>query len=63
MTAEEVGEVTGQTPGAVRVMAHRGLATLRARLTQPDPDGMGHVDQLRESRVTNGSEHTIDGVQ
>ncbi|MGI9622093.1 MAG: RNA polymerase sigma factor [Acidimicrobiales bacterium] len=29
-SASEVGEITGQTEGAVRVMAHRALSTLRA---------------------------------
>ncbi len=42
MSAEEVGELAGQTPGAVRVMSHRALATLRDRLE-------GHMDPTAQS--------------
>ena len=61
MSAEEVGELTGQSAGAVRVMAHRGLAVLRQRLTQDDE--LGQPTQIESSGVTNDDQHTIDGVQ
>lgn len=61
MSAEEVGELTGQSAGAVRVMAHRGLATLRKRLAAGDD--LGPADQMLESDVTNDPRSTIDGVQ
>jgi len=59
MSAQEVGEVTGQTAAAVRVMAHRGLIALRQMLTdQQTPDGeryddMGQLTHLEHSRVTD----------
>lgn len=34
MSAQEVGDITGQTAAAVRVMAHRGLTTLREILAE-----------------------------
>lgn len=43
-SSEEVGRITGQTPGAVRVMAHRGLATLR-QLIEAE---MGQTDHSEE---------------
>ena len=61
MTAEEVGDVTGQSPGAVRVMAHRGLAALRDRLAD-EPD-LGRGAQILERDVTKGRPDTIDGVR
>ena len=63
MSAEEVGELTGQSPGAVRVMAHRGLATLRLRLAGEVDDRMGPAAQIAPSDVTNTDRPTIDGVQ
>lgn len=62
MSAEEVGEVTGQSAGAVRVMAHRGLAALRKRLTE-DQARLGQENQIGLRDVTNDPRTTIDGVQ
>ena len=62
MSAEEVGELTGQSAGAVRVMAHRGLATLRQRLAQ-DEGHLGQSTQIGSDDVTNAGQPTIDGVQ
>lgn len=60
MSAQEVGEITGQTPAAVRVMAHRGLATLREILTDQGigPDGLSteavsRMTHPRPDPVTN----------
>ena len=61
MSADEVGALTGQSAGAVRVMAHRGLATLRERLA--DEGDVGPSNQIPTGDVTNGRRHTIDGVQ
>lgn len=65
MSAEEVGSLTGQSAGAVRVMAHRGLATLRSRLTAAEAadDTVGPVDQITFRDVTNDPRSTIEGVQ
>lgn len=62
MSAEEVGELTGQSAGAVRVMAHRGLAALRKRLTEEE-DPLGPENQIAFRDVTNDPRSTIDGVQ
>lgn len=61
MSADEVGELTGQSAGAVRVMAHRGLAALRQRLLQDEE--VGRATQIDPRGVTNGDQPTIDGVQ
>lgn len=36
-SVEETAEITGRSPGAVRVMAHRALAELRAQIMATEP--------------------------
>lgn len=39
MSPTEIGAITGQASGAVRLMVHRGLATLADQMRAPGPDG------------------------
>jgi RNA polymerase sigma-70 factor (ECF subfamily) len=55
-SAEEVAEITGQSAGAVRVMAHRALARLREMLIEE----MGLEPQVLPSDVTAGSQETMN---
>ena len=55
-SAEEVGEITGRTAGAVRVMAHRGLEHLRELLASE----MGHLDRSPLTDVTNPIPQSIN---
>ena len=61
MSADEVGELTGQTAGAVRVMSHRALATLRERLDVANKS-VGPPTHFPLHDVTNTPPSTIDGV-
>ena len=59
MSVDEVASLTDRTPGAVRVMAHRALATLRSRLTSD----LGHMAQHADADVTNADAPTNYSVQ
>ena len=41
LSAREVGEITGQTSGAVRVMGHRALQTLQRLLAPAESESLG----------------------
>lgn len=67
MSAQEVGEVTGQTAAAVRVMAHRGLAALRELLLQQSghdaDEAVGRMTQQLQPHVTDpGAGSKIRGL-
>jgi DNA-directed RNA polymerase specialized sigma24 family protein len=49
--AAEVAEITGRSPGAVRVLGHRGLNRLRDLLAE---------DELVAAGGTNGHEPSMD---
>ena len=44
LSASEVGEITGQSPGAVRVMGHRALQTLQGLLRPEDTEAHRSFD-------------------
>ncbi len=62
MSASEVGEVTGRSEGAVRVMGHRALRALQDLLTD-EAAGDGEFDMLFGSDVTAQDFPTIHSVQ
>jgi RNA polymerase sigma-70 factor (ECF subfamily) len=57
-SAAEVGELTGRSAGAVRVMAHRGLARLRELLEEP----LSQTPQSSDLEVTRRPAGSMDPV-
>lgn len=59
LSSQEVGELTGQTPAAVRVMAHRGLSTLRDMLSG---EGTDSADKYLEGGKRNSQDDVTNGA-
>lgn len=55
LSAAEVGEITGQSEGAVRLMGHRALSALRAELMTDE----SHSDHLSISSNEHRSSHDV----
>ncbi len=52
MSVAEVAEIMGQSPGSVRVITHRGLASLRKLLATSDDDEIREIPKNAENPVT-----------
>ncbi len=63
-SAQEVAEMTGQSAGAVRVMAHRALARLREMLQEDlaADSGMGAETQITSMGVTSVGDDSMNSL-